>query len=75
MAPAQLIGVVPPLRGREFAEAVGFFGGLPPEVVKAQELHDLLLPPMIADFQLVAGYQRRPAGRPALDPAAPGERR
>lgn len=47
------------LDGREFAEAVGFFGGLPPEVVEAEELHDLLLPALRADFRLVADYRYR----------------
>jgi medium-chain acyl-[acyl-carrier-protein] hydrolase len=53
------------LEGREFAEAVGFFGGLPPEIVAAEELHDLLLPGVQADFRLVAGYRYRPT--PVLD--------
>jgi medium-chain acyl-[acyl-carrier-protein] hydrolase len=47
------------LEGRAFAEAVGFFGGLPPEVVQAEELHDLLLPTLRADFRLVADYRYR----------------
>jgi surfactin synthase thioesterase subunit len=45
------------LEGREFAEAVAFFGGLPPEVVAAEELHDLLLPRLMADFRMVASYR------------------
>jgi surfactin synthase thioesterase subunit len=45
------------LDGREFAEAVAFFGGLPPEVVAAEELHELLLPRLIADFRMVAGFR------------------
>ncbi|MFI7546992.1 thioesterase II family protein [Actinoplanes sp. NPDC049599] len=49
------------LRGRAFAEAIGSFGGLPAEVVAAEELHDLLLPGVQADFRLVAGYRYRPA--------------
>jgi surfactin synthase thioesterase subunit len=49
------------LEGREFAEAVGFFGGLPPEIVAAEELHDLILPSLQADFRLVAGYHYEPA--------------
>jgi surfactin synthase thioesterase subunit len=48
------------LQGRAFAEAVGAFGGLPPEIVAAEELHDLLLPGVQADFRLVAGYRYRP---------------
>lgn len=49
------------LRGRAFAEAVGFFGGLPPELVAAEELYDLVLPSLQADFALVAGYRYRSA--------------
>jgi surfactin synthase thioesterase subunit len=48
------------LEGREFAEAVAFFGGLPPEVVAAEELHELLLPRLIADFRMVASFRYRP---------------
>jgi surfactin synthase thioesterase subunit len=49
------------LEGRAFARAVGFFGGLPPEVVDDEELHDVVLPPLLADFRLVAGYRYEPA--------------
>ncbi|ASW55626.1 thioesterase II family protein [Plantactinospora sp. KBS50] len=49
------------LEGREFVRAVAAFGGLPPEVVAVEELHDFLLPPVQADFRLVAGYRYRPA--------------
>lgn len=49
------------LEGRAFAEAIGAFGGLPAEVLAAEELHDLLLQGVRADFRLVAGYRyRRP---------------
>lgn len=49
------------LEGRAFAEAIGAFGGLPTDVLDAEELHDLLLQGVRADFQLVAGYRyRRP---------------
>lgn len=48
------------LQGREFAEAVAFFGGLPPDVLAAEELYDLLLPRLTADFVMVAGYRYRP---------------
>lgn len=47
------------LEGRAFAEAVAFFGGLPPEVVAAEELHELLLPRLIADFRMVAGFRHQ----------------
>ncbi|MDT3395180.1 alpha/beta fold hydrolase [Streptomyces sp. B1866] len=45
------------LEGKAFTEAVGFFGGLPPEVVADEALADLLLPNLRADFRLVAGYE------------------
>lgn len=51
------------LEGRAFTEAVGFFGGLPPEVLADQDLQDLLLPGLRADFGLVSGYQYRSAAR------------
>ncbi|MGW7315987.1 thioesterase II family protein [Streptomyces sp. NPDC054854] len=49
------------LEGRAFTEAVGFFGGLPPEVVEDEAVQELLLPHLKADFRLVAGYHYRPA--------------
>lgn len=49
------------LEGRAFAEAVDFFGGLPPEILADENLQDLLLPGVQADFRLVAGYRYRPA--------------
>ncbi|WP_245601732.1 thioesterase II family protein [Hamadaea tsunoensis] len=49
------------LRGREFADAVALSGGLPPEIVAAEQLHDLLLPGLQADFRLAAEYEYRSA--------------
>jgi surfactin synthase thioesterase subunit len=51
------------LEGRAFAEALAFFGGLPPELVHDEELHELLLPSLIGDFRMAAGYTYR-AGEP-----------
>lgn len=48
------------LEGRDLAEAVAFFGGLPPEVVDDDDLREVLLPPLSADFRLVAGYRHVP---------------
>jgi surfactin synthase thioesterase subunit len=59
--PSERVVAASQLEGRAFAEAVGFFGGLPPELVAAEELHDLVLPTLQADFALVAGYRYRPA--------------
>lgn len=61
LMPSQRVVRAAALTGRAFAEAVGAFGGLPAEVVAAEELHDLLLPGVQADFRLVAGYRYRPA--------------
>lgn len=47
------------LDGRAFTEAVGFFGGLPPEVVADEALAELLLPNLRADFRMVAHYEYR----------------
>ncbi|MEV3991487.1 alpha/beta fold hydrolase [Streptomyces sp. NPDC049837] len=47
------------LEGRAFTEAVGFFGGLPPEVVADEALAELLLPNLRADFRMVAHYRYR----------------
>jgi surfactin synthase thioesterase subunit len=49
------------LEGKAFTEAVGFFGGLPPEVVEDEDLAELLLPGLRRDFRMVAGYRYRPA--------------
>ena len=55
------------LSGREFAEAIGFFGGLSAEVIADDEMRDLLLPGVIADFRMAVGY-RYAAGRAARRP-------
>jgi surfactin synthase thioesterase subunit len=61
MLPSDRVVAAARLEGRDFARAVGFFGGLPPEVVAAEDLYDVLLPPLQADFRMVAGYRYRPA--------------
>jgi surfactin synthase thioesterase subunit len=54
------------LTGAEFAEAIGFFGGLAPEVIADPELRDLLLPGLIADFRMAVGYRYQPGSRIAV---------
>jgi surfactin synthase thioesterase subunit len=54
------------LSGAEFAEEIGFFGGLAPEVIADPELRDLLLPGLIADFRMAVGYRYRPGPRLAV---------
>ncbi|MFF4582995.1 thioesterase II family protein [Streptomyces sp. NPDC001389] len=48
------------LEGRAFTEAVGFFGGLPPEVMRDEAVQELLLPHLKADFRMVAAHRYRP---------------
>lgn len=57
LLPSQRVREIATLTGREFAEAIGFFGGLPAEVIADQEMRDLLLPGLIADFHMAVGYQ------------------
>jgi surfactin synthase thioesterase subunit len=49
------------LEGREFTEAVGFFGGLQQEVMEDEALQELLLPNLRSDFRMVARYAYRQA--------------
>ncbi|MFE3738514.1 thioesterase II family protein [Streptomyces sp. NPDC059134] len=60
-APSQRVRDLAVLEGREFAEQLDFFEGLPPEAMAHEELLDLLLPGVIADFRMAAGYRYRPA--------------
>lgn len=62
LLPSRRVQDIARLTGQEFAEAVGFFGGLPADVIADPELRDLLLPGVIADFAMAVGYryQRRP---------------
>lgn len=53
------------LEGRQFADALVFFGGLPPEVLADKDLLEVLLPGVQADFVLAAQYRYRPES--ALD--------
>ncbi|MEV6593955.1 thioesterase II family protein [Streptomyces acidicola] len=61
LAPSQRVRELAALEGREFAEQLSFFEGLPPEVMAHEDLLDLLLPGVIADFRMAAGYRYRPA--------------
>jgi surfactin synthase thioesterase subunit len=61
LLPTERVRRIAQLDGREFAEAVAFFGGLPPEIIAEEDLLYLLLPNLIADFRLVARYRYRPA--------------
>lgn len=65
--PSQRVVRAAQLEGRAFAEAVDFFGGLRPEIIADEEVRDLLLPGLQADFRLVAGYRYHVAGPLAVD--------
>jgi surfactin synthase thioesterase subunit len=68
LLPSQRVRDIARLTGQEFAEAVGFFGGLPADVIADEDLRDLLLPSVIADFKMAVGYRYQV--RPALRLAA-----
>jgi surfactin synthase thioesterase subunit len=55
-------------KGQEFADALVFFGGLPAEVLAEQDLLEVLLPGVQADFELAAQYRYQP-GPPLEIPA------
>jgi surfactin synthase thioesterase subunit len=57
LLPSRRVQDIAKLTGQQFAEAVGFFGGLPAEVIADEEMRDLLLPGVIADFNMAVGYR------------------
>jgi surfactin synthase thioesterase subunit len=63
LLPSQRVKDIAKLSGAAFAEAIGFFGGLPAEVVADPEVRDLLLPGLIADFRMAVGYHYRAGPR------------
>lgn len=60
LLPSERVRRIATLTGQEFAEAVGFFGGLPADVIADHEMRDLLLPGVTADFHMAVGYRYRP---------------
>jgi surfactin synthase thioesterase subunit len=61
LLPSQRVRELARLEGKAFAEALRFFGGLPPEIFAEEDVLELLLPGLIADFRMAVGYQYRPA--------------
>jgi hypothetical protein len=57
LQPAEKVVRAATVQGREFAEIVASYGGLPPEIVADEELHHLLFPSLRADVELIAGYR------------------
>jgi surfactin synthase thioesterase subunit len=63
LLPSRRVREIAKLTGQAFAEAIGFFGGLPAEVIANPEMRDLLLPGLIADFRMAVGYHYRAGPR------------
>ncbi len=61
LLPSRRVLDIAELKGKEFAEALGFFGGLPADVIADEELHEVLLPGILADFRMAVGYRYRPS--------------
>jgi surfactin synthase thioesterase subunit len=57
LLPSQRVKDIAKLTGIQFAEAIGFFGGLPADVIADEEMRDLLLPGIVADFRMAVGYR------------------
>jgi surfactin synthase thioesterase subunit len=68
LLPSERVKNIAKLTGKEFAEAIGFFGGLSADVIADEEMRDLLLPGVIADFHMAVGYRYHP--RPPLETPA-----
>lgn len=66
LLPSRRVREIATLTGRQFAEAIGFFGGLPAEVIADDDMRELLLPAVSADFHLAVGYRYRPGRRLAV---------
>lgn len=66
LLPSQRVRQIATLTGQEFAEAIGFFGGLPADAIADESVRDLLLPGIIADFRMAIGYRYLPAPRLAV---------
>jgi surfactin synthase thioesterase subunit len=63
LLPSRRVKEIANLTGRQFAEAIGFFGGLAEDVIADEEVRDLLLPGLIADFHMAVGYRYTPGPR------------
>lgn len=67
LLPSKRVLELAELEGREFAEALSFFGGLPPELLAEDDVLELLLPGLIADFRMAASYKYHPAAPLMVD--------
>lgn len=60
LLPSRRVREMAKLEGREFPEALAFFGQFPPEAIADEDVLALLLPVLKADFDLAVGYRYRP---------------
>ena len=60
LLPSQRVLELSRKTGREFADALVFFGGMPSELLAEPDLLDVLLPGVRADFVLAAQYRYQP---------------
>lgn len=60
LLPSRRVRELAALEGRAFADALSFFGGLPPAALADEDVLALLLPGLIADFRMAADYAYRP---------------
>ncbi len=67
LLPSRRVRQLAALEGTAFAEELAFFGGLPPVLLADEDVLDLLLPQVIADFRLAASYAYRPGAPLAID--------
>lgn len=61
LLPSKRVRELAALDGREFAEALQFFGGTPPELLADEDVLALLLPGLVADFRMAVGYRYQQA--------------
>jgi surfactin synthase thioesterase subunit len=67
LLPSERVLELSKLDGKAFVEALGFFGGIPPEVIADEDLQEFLLPGLIGDFRMAAGYKYRSAPPLGID--------
>ena len=67
LLPSPRIRRLAAMEGKAFAEALRFFGGMPPDVFADEEVLELLLPGLIDEFRMAAAYRYQPAAPLAID--------
>jgi surfactin synthase thioesterase subunit len=67
LLPSTRVRALAALEGKAFAEELAFFGGLPQEIIADEDVLELLLPQVIADFRMAASYSYRPGTPLTID--------